>query len=149
MFFFFLFQFVGTRALQTYTQNKKLVKGSRTWSPGQIGHKWSSDQLRIICAISHLFTLVWDPSPFWKPTCYEMILWSNYCVLGYFNGPFYLDIFIWSSDQWKVAKWVSATKATQCDSMWLNLKSEQKWPSKSLESLNFLNFWKWLHMIVP
>ena len=32
----------------------KLVKVSRTWSPGQISHKWSSDQLRIICAISHL-----------------------------------------------------------------------------------------------
>ena len=32
----------------------KLVKVSRTWSPGQIGHRWSSDQVRIICAISHL-----------------------------------------------------------------------------------------------
>ncbi len=39
------------------TQNKKLVKVSHTWSPCQIGHKWSSDQLRIICAISHLSNL--------------------------------------------------------------------------------------------
>ena len=41
----------------TFTQNKKLVKVSRAWSLGQVGQKWSSDQLRIICAISHLSNL--------------------------------------------------------------------------------------------
>ncbi len=49
-------EFLGNVVLE-YTQNKKLVKVSRTRSPGQIGHKWSSDQLRIIMiirAISHL-----------------------------------------------------------------------------------------------
>ncbi len=35
----------------------KLVKLSRTWSLGQVGHKWSSDELRIIRAISHLNNL--------------------------------------------------------------------------------------------
>ncbi len=55
MFFFFS----SSRSLVHFTQNKKLVKvgQSRTWSLGQIGHKWSSDQLRITRAISHLSNL--------------------------------------------------------------------------------------------
>ncbi len=36
----------------------RLVKVSRTWSQGKIGHKWSGDQLRIVPASSHLTSLL-------------------------------------------------------------------------------------------
>ena len=44
-------------ALKTKSWSR-LVKVSRTWSRGQICHKWPGDQLPIVPAISHLTSLL-------------------------------------------------------------------------------------------
>ena len=52
-----------------------MVKVSRTWSPGQIGHKWSSDQLQIIHAISEMQDFLNHPT---KVTVKPKTLWIRF-----------------------------------------------------------------------